>query len=688
MKQFFSISFFLLVFLYSNSYSNSQLQKFDISQISDTVKVDTSIRIDTLAILDSLRKALLGDSVITIKSLRIKNPFTEHTLKPINLLTDNFYDVYNQINFLPNSFVRDLGSPSHLSEVILQGNGWRKSSYFIDGLNLNDPFTNTYDLQELRCEELQSIDLITNTRAFLYGRTNEKVSVIFNSKEFYSVQPYSRIKYIESQYNNLYLDGIFNVNVHRRINLDLGVKKHSAPGRFRNSEFDIWAGKIKLTHFLSNAINWNLAYRYIKSLYRFNEGVDVANIVLRPNENLEDVLYDEQKAPVQNSDANQTSSKHTLNLQFRGKFFDDSLSLSKADFYFIQHLREFRQGEVDTRLTKIENNHWTKLFGAKLQQNFNLGNNKFEFTANLERKIIESPFVHDKLIRNNFQSYLLWEYQISDLIVPAVYIKYLNYGKRSSINFGGDITFYPSQNFSGYFGASYYTFYPSVDQSYYNRDSIIEGRTLNLYSKLTYQNDFLKLSIDYFFYQNKATEYLKRSILFPYSLEEINGINLIPELKSLQHGGSLSGEIKFWKTITNLSVSIIRTSEDDYATLYQPRYKINLGIYFKDRLFNNSLDLTAGLRFNYFTSYYGLGFAGEKIYYVNSKIIEGVEKNYSQIKIPSNYRLDVFASGIIKESATVYIAIENITNNKFYLEPYYPINDIGLRFGIAWEFLD
>jgi outer membrane receptor protein involved in Fe transport len=62
--------------------------------------------------------------------------------------------------------------------------------------------------------------------------------------------------------------------------------------------------------------------------------------------------------------------------------------------------------------------------------------------------------------------------------------------------------------------------------------------------------------------------------------------------------------------------------------------------------------------------------------------------NFASIRIPSNFTIDLFASGRVKENAIVYISIENLLDRKFYLVPYYPANDIQFRFGIAWEFYD
>lgn len=648
--------------------------------------------IDTAAILDSLRKALAGDSVVPIKSYRIANKFSETTLSPNQLTMENYFNLYSQLSYLPNNFYRNLGSPGGIGELLIQGNGFRNVSLLLDERNANDVFTNTFYLNELRLEEIESIELIPATRAFLYGSLNESAVIKLKSKEFYSQLPYSRIKYIEAPYENLFVDGMFNANFHRRLNFDFGLTKHSQPGRFKNSERDLWAGKIKLTHFLSNEINWNFAYRYSKSLIRFNEGVSLSKMILRPNETINDVLYDELRAPVINEDAYHKWTKHNLDLEARGNFFKDEKSLSSLKLYFSQAQREYRDGERELAGSKIHNDHWSKVWGAKFKQNYSTNFIDFEAAMLLERKILESPFIPGKKLFNEFQSYLLSEINVSNSIKPAFYLKYYKQKRAdaSHFSFGGDISFSPFDNLHFYTGASQVYYGPAQDEIAYDvYKNIFElGRRTSLYSRVTYTNDFGSLSVDYYLHHNEIAKTSSNAFYYSQSQELLNGIDKSYPQKSIRMGGGVSGLLKYWKLNLQFNLSMNKITEENILTIFQPRITSNAGLFFRDKFFNGSLDLNAGIRVSFFTSYNGLGFSPEKIYYVNVRTIDSLDFNYSQVKIPSNYQLDLVASGRIKESAIVYLSIENITNGKFYLEPYYPINDIGFRFGLAWEFLD
>ncbi|MBU2447153.1 MAG: Plug domain-containing protein, partial [Bacteroidetes bacterium] len=524
----------------------------DDSIIIKTDSVTSPIAlIDTAAILDSLRKALAGDSVVPIKSYRIANKFSETNLSQNQLTMENYFDLYSQLSYLPNNFYRNLGSPGGIGELLIQGNGFRNVSLLLDERNINDAFTNTFDLKELRLEEIESIELIPTTRAFLYGNLNESAAINLKSKELYSQLPYSRIKYIEAPYENLLVDGMFNANFHRRLNFDFGLTKHSQPGRFKNSERDLWAGKIKLTHFISNEFNWNFAYRYSKSLIRFNEGVSLSKMILRPNETINDVIYDELLAPVVNEDAYHKWTKHNLDFEARGNFLNDHKSISSLKLYFSQSQREYRDGERELLGLKIHNDYWSKVWGAKFKQNFSINFVELEAAMLLERKILESPFIPGKKLYNEFQSYILSEINLSSSVKPSFYLKYYNQKRAnaSHFSFGGDISFTPIDNLHFYTGLSQVYYIPAQDEIAYDiYKNIFElGKRTSLYSRLTYANSFASLSMDYYLHHDEIAKTNSNAIYYSQSQELLNGIDKSYPQKSIRMGGSVSGLLKYWK---------------------------------------------------------------------------------------------------------------------------------------------
>jgi outer membrane cobalamin receptor len=101
-----------------------------------------------------------------------------------------------------------------------------------------------------------------------------------------------------------------------------------------------------------------------------------------------------------------------------------------------------------------------------------------------------------------------------------------------------------------------------------------------------------------------------------------------------------------------------------------PEFISRTGIYFKDYLFNDNLDLKAGFIFTYF---------GDQNYNSVSTQIN---------KVPAVSRLDFSLAGEIQKAAIVYFIWENLFDKKYYLTPYYPMPFRNIRFGVAWEFLN
>jgi hypothetical protein len=53
--------------------------------------------------------------------------------------------------------------------------------------------------------------------------------------------------------------------------------------------------------------------------------------------------------------------------------------------------------------------------------------------------------------------------------------------------------------------------------------------------------------------------------------------------------------------------------------------------------------------------------------------------------IESWLTIDFTLSGEIQKAAIVYFTWENLFDWKYYITPYYPMQQRNMRFGIAWE---
>jgi len=76
-------------------------------------------------------------------------------------------------------------------------------------------------------------------------------------------------------------------------------------------------------------------------------------------------------------------------------------------------------------------------------------------------------------------------------------------------------------------------------------------------------------------------------------------------------------------------------------------------------LFNQDLDLKTGFVLNYY--------------------------DFESKDFKSASQLDFTIAGTIRKVAIVYFSWENLLNEKYFIVPYYPMRERGIRFGIAWE---
>ena len=98
-----------------------------------------------------------------------------------------------------------------------------------------------------------------------------------------------------------------------------------------------------------------------------------------------------------------------------------------------------------------------------------------------------------------------------------------------------------------------------------------------------------------------------------------------------------------------------------------PQFQTQTGLYYKDILFDNNLDLKTGFIF----------------YYTGKNNVFTYENGL--VEVPSSNKLDFTLVGEIQKTAIVYFTWQNLLGSNYYLTPYYPMPGRSLRFGVVWE---
>ena len=654
--------------------------------------------------VDSLRTktAITKDSTSEIKRpaglipLRIPSLLDENLKTSIinkkTLETTDYRTTADLFTNIPFGFVRDLGSIGQPNETLIYGQGFGNVSFLSDGLPINNRLSNTLDLNLFQSESIDSIEVIPLSRGFLFGAMNNPVSVNFISRQPELRKPYSRIKYYQAPNGEGLIDGIFSITPFKKVNAFFEITNQNTNPYFINTDHSNWMGSARLHYLLSNNINIIASYKYVKTITQLFGGVDADSIGRRySSSQFESILYDKFRAPVRFTNRYQKISGHNFNLRMLGNFIENSPT--DISFYYQTNLTEFRQNEYANQknIEYIVDDNKYSTIGGNLRQDFNFDFGKLTSNTNFEKGkyTIGSPFVSKETTKSLFSTTAIASFNLfNNSLNPSLFGKYTNYSETGYVGFGADAVLSVDESIKLYAGVSlleklrsYWEERFALAQLKKNKQKIS-----SIEFSASFENKNLKATVGYFNQTSSNT-----FIAVIHEQDEMKTSAFYGDVKNiLLQGLNLKLDLKVWKILfrTNSSFYFNKENRSDYKL---PEFTSYGGIYYVDTLFNHNLKLKAGI--NYFS-------IGER-----NQVMVDFEKNISFNKyytiitsvptstlIPGSFspsfQIDFFLAGKIQNSATVYFVFENLLNAKYFIVPYYPKQARGIRFGVAWEFLD
>jgi hypothetical protein len=636
----------LLFFFYSIAFSQSNNPVKTLRDLpsSDTLKI---INKDSLAVIDSLKakSKLIRDTLISI----YQKPFDEQSYF-VDRNEIDFMDYRYAGDLLKNSKfnnLNDYGTIGQPNETYLYGIGNNGISYFEDGILQNNRLLNTFDLNSIQTEDIDSIEVAPLPRGFLYGSFTNPVSVNFITRDFMPPKPYTRLKYYQGPNGEAMIDGIFNERAFNKFDFFFEFTNRKFDSSYSNTSYSSWQLKFKLKYYLNDKINILASYGFENSTVGLNGGVNVDSLI-RSSPNVNSYLYNDILAPV-NSDLNSQNYKfHYFNLRLLSNYFNNSST--DLNLYYKFEYTKFNQYNDTSSYYSLNQN---KIYGVSLKQDyrkdlFDLQLNGVYEISNLNYySPADSIYNYYPVNYNNFSASAIVSLHLLDsTLVPALFYKYSNesgniYSPESNGGYSGigaDITYKWSNLLKLYLG---YSNFKTGAQLNYSQ-SYEAGITTTLedfYSDLElFRRKDLHLDTQYSF------------------LNYDNQIN--PDLTGI--GANINYMI--WKFLLETQVSYYTTDNISELLYLIPKISFTGGVYYKNILFNNSLNLKTGLVYS---------FMGKR--------------NSSSGEINSNWKLDLTLAGEIQKVAIVYFTWENIFNNEYYIVPYYPMFSRGIRFGISWE---
>jgi hypothetical protein len=615
------------------------------AQQSDTTVTDTS-KIIPDSSFTVLRDSLISD---TTKYIPLdtpypifQRPFGEESFfinrKTINKLDYRYTgDLFSPVGF---SILKDKGTIGQYNELVLYGSGTGGVGYFFDGILYNNRFTNALDLNFIPSELIDSIEIVPLPRGFLYGPDNYIAAVNFIGKDFLTPVPYTRIKYYEGPGGEAFVDGIFNTSLFNKLNFTFDVTNRKFDSSYVNSDFSLWQAEFKLKYFPSNSVNLIGSYSLVSSEHGLNGGVDVDSIS-RFTSDVNTVLYDPLEAPVVHPTLRQEVKWDKFGFRVLGNF---GKYYSHLDFYY-HNVNESYSGLPSK--DEIKNYVW----GASLRQGYSYSAFNIKLNGVFERRVLNHYFVDTisgfqgtEKEYNVFSISPIFSLHLFDsTLIPTVFFKLSDYTNMniSAKGFGGDVRLKVLDILDLYFGISKFDFFYGYEIDLYEIGARLKYKRFFAYVKL---------------YGRKNAQ---ESTIVPFT-----------SVSSLTYSGppggftgfALSMRYDFWKLGLEGSFNYNSFRENGYDFPSEIKMYFNGGIFYKNILFDQNLDLKTGFVINYY---------------------DFVSDNFK-----SSLQVDFTLAGIIQKVAIVYFSWENLFEKKYFIVPYYPMRERGIRFGLAWELLN
>lgn len=636
-----TIIFFITasLLIYSQDITDTSSVVNDSSIVVDSIAVEDSTIMDSVILLDTVivyPKHLSENSVLIEREVFLRNDYR---------YAGNFIEPF-QFNF-----IRDLGIIGQPNESFVYGVGVNGISYLIDGFLYNDRRFNSLDLNLLQSEDIEIIEIVPLPRGFLYGPWNNPVTVNIITRDFIPSEPYSRIKYYQGPDGEAMVDGSFNSRFSKNLQVSFDVTNRKFDSSYTNTAFSTWQAKVKAKYNFSSNFYLAASLNHAAQKTGLWGGVN-SDSILSLGLAIDDLLYTPDEAPVNNANLKQ---KDLLNFStIRLTNVQNENSRTEVSLY-----HSFKETKIENPgYVEYDNTTW----GININQSFRRSIFYFYLAGNYEKNTLEEWYRYSTETEtiSNYEKYFTnflsvsgsVSSDITDKFKPSVFFKISN-AHRGYDDFGSDVIssgIGVDLKYLFFDNVNLYAGYSLFDKTFYEND---KTNILELGAK--YSSENILADLKYFRRDNtnifKGPAVPTINPIF-YNIGDVSGLGL-----------SVKASYLFWQLETQAAVYF--ANEGDLYKL--PDFSFVSGLYYRGDLFEDNLNLKAGLKFTYLGN------------------INSISDYYGLTSVEPSNKLDFILSGEIRKAAIIYFTWENLTDNRYYITPYYPMPGRSIRFGLAWE---
>ncbi|MCX6158258.1 MAG: hypothetical protein NTY74_09815 [Ignavibacteriae bacterium] len=656
----FAISIILLLVFCANGYS----------QDKDTLSKTISIK-DTVKIPFNHNKILKKQTL---------SSFSDTTGIDFHIWSDK-RNLAELLNTKSGYFVHTFGTGGR---SLINYNGSSGVGVFRNGMQINDLFTGTFDVENLSINEIDEVEEVSTSLSFMYGLNTQGKAINVLDKDYFQPNLFTQFRYSQDRDGALFADVYMNFPVSRKFNFILGINNHGTEGHYQNSDFALWRGRFQFNYYPTDRINFKLSY-YINKLQRgLNEGLVSTT---------KDTLMNINLATPNNPDSYEKVLNQYSDFKITGKFLRDSLSLTNITVFTQNSFRLYRDEE--NRTTKngifIGKDFHSIQYGFDVNQSLNIVPFKLsqiKLIAGL--KGLYNLYNYDKTTIyeqdsvmgqryfdfNSVDIYSRLDLMLKDVLISGA-IKSQRFNNSYNFMFGADIKY-------------------NID---FNKETrlVLKGGTNNT----TVGYDFESLFYNEYYgryennYNSSRQQYYEGGFSFNYRNVYFNYLNYyssqFSQFSMINANYSAGINLENYQFDLNvntsdksnyINVSTLSFGNNNPVRLYPSSY-ITLDVSYKDVLFKNKLKLRTGFLAKYISD------KPEVTYNQLSNMME-YNPNYAGF---DNFDLDLYFGARIGK-ANINITLANILNSLFYNTSIYPFDDRnGLlrtisRFTITWDFLN
>lgn len=677
LMKIFNAIIFLLFFS-----ANYTAQTIDI----DSTKTPISIG-DSTDTSDSLMNSKVN-SKLFLKQYDKSDKFDSQTflINKKYLDYENYRSTQNFLRYLPLASQYDfnvLGS-SNVPSLFFQKN--KNLSITQNNFSFSNSWNGSNDLSFIQNENVNSIDITPLSRGFTSNSNSSTVNLNIIKQDSITIKPITRIRYYQAPDDEAFIDFLFGVLITKDLYLSYRLSNASYAGKFKNSEYGVWKSDLSSIYRLSDSIFMKLNYYHMKSNSELNGGIDMETLENNSISFLEGLYNSISNVNFENR--TKTNKINNVTATLYGKLLPNSFS--KLNMIYSGNEEKFKQYDdaAYPDSIKISNvNKYSKYF-LSLNHHQEINDLEMDFTFDYDFTDYSIDYYNIYSKRKSYALSGLLNYKLFDsILVPAVYAKIGTFEDQYVNGFGADITLSAVGNLKLKSGASIFI-KPYLISELYSLPTFYQNKNYisNYFITTEYTNEILKSSVTYFLINEDNAP---APVFSSSDIQSINTKIIFPFAEKVKTAGiNIFSNLSFWKLEFLVNANIL-TSYISNSIPKDGKYNLFSGIYYRDKLYDNNLDLKTGFNFfyndNLSNQIYDFQIMRSSNYFLNSDKLSSF-KTYSVSNTP--LRIDFTLAGRIQDRATFYFAYENIFARDYFIIPYYPMPSGGIKFGISWDLFD